>query len=448
MHPYIVQLKTPAAALFVVPLFVLLGIAALDFPYAPLQDLPEWIFQGYAFDRLVAGAPSVIYEIKRFPVPYALGQLIISACLVFASPSATSRILLALYTVTVLSAIDRVVVRYGVQQFVGWPIFLSIIALNAPFWNGYVAYQIGLIVLLLYLSLQPEARTDAKIVLLFSILAFFSHGCVFFAFAVFVGVYALHAHRVVQCLLGMLPSFVLLAWYLVGNGLSAKVDMISGVEQANFVFYKIYTLLKVAPYHDPLVFSFNPAVHFGQAYLACGLAVDFVFAVALGVLIVFAVQRTGYRALTLKPEFIAGALLLALTLVLPRTAAGLVNPGERLLYPALIGLTLGLFGDVRLPPAPQAVLAMSVIGGMALFAVGLTAGANAYREEARGAETTNAEKNAAIWREIWFGHRLVQGDAEMKYIERAWALNSMPTLPLGVETGLLATKAATAGSHD
>src|ERR1700730_6085344 len=114
-----------ATVIFSILVVMILGLAAFSFPYAPLEDLPEWIYQGYIFNELVSGTPSADFALKNFPVPYALFQTIASACLLFASPMAASRIVVFLYAGLSLYAINLVIARYRLDPYVAWPLLIS-----------------------------------------------------------------------------------------------------------------------------------------------------------------------------------------------------------------------------------------------------------------------------------------------------------------------------------
>jgi hypothetical protein len=432
--------KIPASLQFSAAVVLLLAFAALIFPYAPLEDFPEWIYQGYVFNKLAEGTPSALFEIKHYPVPYALLQLIVSGALLIASPMTASRIVLALYAIISLFAVHRVIARYRIEPLIGWPVLICVVVLNAPFWNGYMGYQSGLIVLLLYLSLPSASRTDPKWVVCFSLLAFFAHGWAFVAFLVFVGIYALYDRRVFACGFALLPSLALLAWYMMNNINHGELVVLSDVKNANIFLFKVYTLLKAAPYHNPIIFTFNAAQHFGYAYLGIGLALNAIFMLSLLAAAIVATRMTGWQALIRKPELLIGTILLALAIVLPPTGFEMANPGERVMYQALIALTIAIFDGVELPNAPKVILTCATLAGMVLFAFGLVAGSEAYNATFASAEAGQTAPLTPLASSSWFSHRLVQFDGRMKHVEAAWKANVMPSLPLEFETGLVSNK--------
>ncbi|WP_374545168.1 hypothetical protein [Rhodoblastus sp.] len=429
-----------ASILFPVAALALLAVAVVNFPYAALQDFPEWIYQGYVFNKLAVGGSSPLFDLKHYPVPYSLLQWLVSAVLLVVPPMAASKAIVALYGLVSIVVVRKVLDRNRIAPSIGWPILLSVAILNAPFWNGFMGYQSGVLVVLFFLTLPREQRSDWRFVLPFSLLAFFAHGWGFVALLAFIGAYALYDRRIWSCGAALLPSLALLAVYEKHNTIG-KMWAVFDLSDVNPIVYKIYTLLKLAPYHNPVAFDFNAAAHFGWPFVGMGLALDAAFLLAALTLAVIAVRRLGWRAILFRPEMLAGAGLLILALALPPTMADWGNPGERLMIPAMIALTLALFSGFDAPPsAERAVLGAALLGGVALLAVGLVAAGRAYDNDPlqnvvapEGAAATGAKAN-------WFGHRLTQFDAKMKHAESAWRADAMPSLPLDFETGLLVAK--------
>ncbi len=426
-----------ATIIFSVLVLTILGLVAFSFPYTPLEDLPEWIYQGYVFNELASGTPSPDFALKNYPVPYALFQTIVSACLLFASPMATSRIVVFLYAGLSLYAINRVIARYRLDPFVAWPLLISTVVLNSPFWNGYMGYQFGLTVILLYLALPERFQVDAKWICLFSVLGFFAHGWAFISILVLIGCSALFKRRVFAACLGVAPSIALLAWYQIRNVNPGVLSEFLHVEHVNIFAYKIYTVLKAAPFHNPIVFGFNASERYGIVFLGAGLIVDAIFLIALAVLAVFAIRKSGSIAILRRPQLLAGVLLLLLAAGLPPTGFGMANPGERVMYPATIALLIAIFADVELAVVPKAILGCALAAGVGLFALGLVGASTAYRAEAASFDP-KASPPPVISRDLLFGHRLVQFEEKMRLLQQAWRDDVMPTMPLAFETALIA----------
>ncbi|HUI21219.1 MAG TPA: hypothetical protein VLZ74_09265, partial [Methylocella sp.] len=311
------QTSDKYAYTFAITAFLLIIFVLMSFPYAPFQDFGEWVYQSYIFNQLASGHPSSEFRLVTYPVPYALSQLITSLVLTLYSPMVASKIIGMLYGLAILLAIHRLITKAKLDPLVGWVFFVSVVALNSPFWNGYMGYQFGLAILLFYLSLPLDSRTEVLPVLVFSILAFFAHGFIYLTMLVFVGVYALYSRRVFQSALGLLPSLCLLIWYKLQNEGSGELNEWFPVHAVNIIGYKIYTLLKAAPYHNIMAFDVSAVDHFGPFYFVLGMLIDLMFIVSLGVLAYTAVRQSSLRTIVSKPEFVIAAILLLVAFALP-----------------------------------------------------------------------------------------------------------------------------------
>jgi hypothetical protein len=434
---------------FCVFLFLIFVLAL--FPYAPLQDLPEWVYQGYLFNELISGKPSSEFALTTYPVPYALFQLTTSAVLLLFSPMMTSKIVVIIYGLLVLLAIHLFISRAKIDPLVGWVFLTSVAALNSPFWNGYMGYQFGLIVLLFYLSLSSEARTEVFPLLLFSLLAFFSHGIIYASILVFAGIFSLYNRRIFQCALGLLPSLCLVVWYKLKNRSTGEMNELFQLHDVNTVAYKIYSLLKAAPYHNAILSNFNSVEYFGSLYIILGMLIDAIFMLSLGMLAYAAVTRSSLRAIALKPEFVIAAILLLVAIALPPAVLGIANPGERLTYPALIAFAMAVYTGPELPLVPKVTLTAALIAGYGLLALALIPASGLYREMNKGYKPGDLEKNESSILEPWetqrkisssylFGHRFMQYDDKMKKLEEAWRMSTMPAIPLAFDTALIVAK--------
>lgn len=439
------------SVIFAFSVFLFLIFVLALFPYAPLQDLPEWVYQGYIFNELISGKPSSEFALTTYPVPYALFQLITSAVLLLFPPMMTSKIVVVIYGLLVLLAIHLFISRAKIDPLAGWIFLTSVAALNSPFWNGYMGYQFGLIVLLFYLSLPSKARTGVFPLLLFSLLAFFAHGIIYASILVFAGIYSIYNRRIFRCALGLLPSLCLVVWYKLKNKSAGELNELFQLHDVNIIMYKIYTLLKAAPYHNAIVFNFNSVDYFGSFYLIIGMLVDAIFMLSLGMLAYAAVTRSSLRAVALKPEFVIAAILLLVAIALPPTVLGIANPGERVMYPALIAFAMAVYAGPELPPMPKVTLTATLIAGYGLLALALIPASGLYREMNKGYKLEDMGKNESSMLEpqetqrgisgrYLFGHRFMQYDDKMKKADQAWRMGTMPTIPLAFDTALIVAK--------
>ena len=305
----------------------------LFYEYPPLQDYPEWIYQSLVFNDLLTRGPSDLFFIKHYPIPYTLSQLVMSGLLVFVSPLATSKIVFVVYMVAALFLTRLAVSRFELNETVAAPFFVCVFVLNSGFWNGYIAYQVGLMIFILYLCQSDERRIDPLVILLFSILLFFAHGLIYATFCLTCGIYCLYNRRIWAPAVAMLPSVFLLAWYVWENDVSLinKPFALNGIVQ--FVTYKVYTAMKAGPYQDFIFNGVGDSQRLRPLYLL-GILVNLFFLIALVMCCASVLWKEGAKEIARRAELVSSFILMVIFLALPATLTGVVNPGERLLYPA------------------------------------------------------------------------------------------------------------------
>jgi hypothetical protein len=429
--------------------FWFVGLAAFMlivwFPYGALQDLPEWIYQGCVFNQLWSGHAHAAQEfyLKTYPVPYTSVQLLISGFLVLFDPIMTSKLIVVLYGTLSVWVTHRLIKTFDLDRGLAWPVLIAAFVLNGPFWNGYMGFQFGLVLFVLYLSLRLEQRTHWAVLVTFSVLAFFTHGIIFFAVILASGAYSLKERRLLVFIPAMLPSALLASWYVLKNVTPAVggvpvllPDFVTAAE------YKIYTFLKLGPYHNFVIFGADDAARFGRPFLVLGIMSNVAFLTGM-VLLVLAGVRTNWRIRVRSAEFLAGGVLVSIAAVLTPTALGVGNPGERLLYPAFVLFTIIALSPPRpsstgrLRTAASLVLSIGLVVGFALSSAGLIGAGISYGRKDRTAHGSSGEPVGDGRDRTLFAHRLVQFDDRMKETERAWRAGESLTLPLAFDTALL-----------
>lgn len=272
---------------------------------------------------------------------------------------------------------------------------------------------------------------------MFGMASFFSHGLIYVPFCVTAGVYCLIRRRVGSLLVGLLPSVSLLVWYLSANPPSTLSYPIAlhGLEEQ--IVYKIYTILKAGPYHD-FIIDDGDAKRFVAIYWS-GIATNVLFLLIGISYCVSAIGRRGVRSAVGCGEIIAGGILLIVMLALPPTAFGIANPGERLLYPALILGSAFIFKRGMASRNLQYSVAGTVVVGLTLSA--LSIGAADMKRSPGSRPATNGEglltKDPAQ-REL-FAHRL-EFEEKMRAAQLSWTTGEMPTLPLAFDTALVGSR--------
>lgn len=408
-----------------------LGLAALAAaailvpPYPPLQDYPEWAYQGQLLARLFQGLPIGEVRLADKPIPNSSVQLLLGLLSVVLSPALAARLfLLALIGASVAMALA---LGRQFQPRAPWAfaaLLLVVVFLNAAFWNGYANFQLGMLILGGWFLLDEARRGRAGVILLFSLALFFTHAMVFAAFGILLGITAVLEGRMRATVLGLLPAAGLTAWYvLAGIGGGGEEGRSLG-SLVSFLAYKIYTFAKLGPYHN-FVFAeggdgaLRPLLHWG------GVAVNILFAAGL-VLAMLLGLRDAIRAGRLaRAPLAAAALLLAAFAVLPDLVQNVVNPGERLMLPALLMLLLIL-------PLPPWLVRTLGLGGLVLAAniLLLVTTRHGWEEPLHWTQLEGRPSEL-------FRHRPTAFACKWEEMRRNAAAGDMPRQPLSFGTSIL-----------
>ncbi|MFZ4407420.1 MAG: hypothetical protein ACOYOH_08765 [Paracraurococcus sp.] len=416
------------------PAALTLAIAAvlLAAPYPPLQDFSEWAYQGALLARLLGGLPVTEVSLVTHPVPNSLAQALLGvlAMLLPATLAAYTFLLALLGSGLALSlALGR---RHRPASAGAFAVLLLVAFIgNTPFWNGYVNYQLALLLFGAWFLLPPARREDAGPILAFGLLIFLAHAAVFAAFCVLVAVRALAKRRLRGAALGLAPVGVLGVWYVL-VGTAEPAEPAAGLDSLGaFLAYKAYTLSKLGPYHN-FVFVEGGDEALRPALYWAGTAVNLLFVAGLFGALGFGLRRAWRRRSLDQAPLLAAALLVGLFLVLPRVAQHVINPGERLLIPAVLMLLLAV------PLPGRAVRPLAALGGLALAAniagFALPHGDWSVPVHFRTMEAMGGAR--ALYR-----HRPTSFACKWAELERSVVTGEAPRLPISFRTSLLTTTA-------
>ncbi len=397
-------------------------------PYPPVQDFIEWTYQADIMTDPGFGTAPPGVRLAEHPVPNSLFQLVLAAlALAMPAPIAGKVFLLGYVAVSVALAwaLSR---RYHPEA---WGAVTSILLItflfNTPFWNGYGNYQTGLLLFAAWFLLPAERRTAPPLILVFAVVFFFTHAMIFAAFAVIVGLQALTERRVVSTALAFLPSLALAAWYVLRNDPPAEEDVPGQVEQLNHLVYKAYTLAKIGPYHN-FVFDVGGDAALRPAMFWSGTAINLLYAAGLVAALAWGLWTAmRQKALPLVPAA-AAAVLGVLFLVLPsRIQTVLVNPGERLMYPALLLLLLFL-------PLPRPLIRAL---GASVIVLLLSLSTLAFGEHPWGASVSPAGPQHMDPERLLFWHRPTAFVCKWQEMQRRRAEHDVARVPITFRTSLL-----------
>lgn len=324
-------------------------------PYPILHDLPEWMYQGWLFRALLSGDAAVAanFELVAYPVPNSISQVGMGLLNFVLPPVLAGKVWLGLYLIA--ASVLWLFICRRLQAGAGGIMHLLLtvlITLGPGFWNGYINFQIGLLLFALYLFLTVTGRLQNSVWLfIFSLLIFFSHAAVF---AVFVLVNLLFFIFSVRRRYGvdsaaLLPSLLLLAWYAVNKLSGAEGYVSQAMGASKWVQYKAYTLAKQGPFHNFIQHDGKSSLESFDLLYQLGFLVNFVVAVffiAWFAGLCFALIRGQLPSLfradnsrLLWPVTLCIGVVLLGFLLGGSNSFGVVNPGERLL---IVGLLMAL----------------------------------------------------------------------------------------------------------
>lgn len=415
------------AAVLVTPVIAVTG-------YMALQDFGEWNYQGYVLGRAFRGESMGVATLKDYPVPYTLGNVVIGVLSTALSPLVAGIGAIAIQVAVGAMVVAAVIRSRGLDWRTALPILGTLVILGSGFWNGYSAHQIGLAALTASLAVPRYSRTRPAVVVVFSLLTFFSHALVFLAYAIVLGVLALADRRVLRTTLAMLPSVGLTLWYAAYSPPEGAGGGVSSSSPVAWVAYKGYTFAKSGGYQNLVVNGVGDA----RPVMLLGSAIN---AALVGLILLLAlphILKLGRASWRDNPDVISGSALLALGIALPAFFLGIVNPGERLIGPGLIVLTIAA---LEAGGWPRLRLIAAGVATAGLLVTGFSSATLAMKSERGDAAPQDPsptfDESSSSRTDVLFSHRLDQMESRYDVAERAWDDKAEPTVPLIFNEGLL-----------
>ncbi len=313
-------------------------------PLPPLQDYMAWAYQGWLGAALLHGSPALAarFAVVHYPVPNVLSQAALIALDLGMGAALAAKLWIgALITVFAAACLWGARALPAGQRGAAALLLFLCFAVNSAFWDGYSNYQFSILVFLCAVLLRD--RLTVWTTGLAGLLLFSCHASTFFAFVVFVAADAALDRKRRARLVGLAPALLLLAWYTLARrtpsvGQGDAAPLYGGL--VHHLAYKAYTLSKIGPFHN-LVDHANRSFRDRSPLLyRAGVGLNVLFALGFAGLLATAFAR-GKKAFA-DPLLLTASVLLTLFLLAPNKSVGVVNPGERLLYPALLLCFLSL----------------------------------------------------------------------------------------------------------
>lgn len=330
-------------------LLVLTSLAwLLPWPYPPLQDFVEWIYQGSLFAGLLSGDKAVTsaFTVVGYPIPNSISQIGMGLMMLVWPPMAVGRMWLCLYLASFVTvgwfAMRKLRADVGAAMFV---VLLGAAALNACFWSGYINFQIAVLLLAAFFVVHElYGKRSAWLIALFGVGIFFAHAAIFAAFVMWVGLRDVLWRRDPRAAVALVPSLALLAWYILAR--SPEIEPRPPLPYDNllqFLFYKAYTFMKLGPFHNFVAEDGASWAVRNPLLYKVGVGANLVFAAFLGLTILMSyvdTVRTRQFDADRMTALLPPLALFAAFAVAPAWLPGVVNIGERFLIAAVVMILL------------------------------------------------------------------------------------------------------------
>jgi hypothetical protein len=409
------------------------------FSVPPLQDYGDWTYQGYLLHRILTFAPAPAM-IKLWPVPNSITEVALVLLGFVLSPIAAARAwivvyLLAAFIIMAFASRDHEGRVSGAKLL----LLIGLGVAHAPFWTGEINYQVGLLLLVLYVILCSRDRDPGLVFFgVYAVVMFFCHGLCLGMLLVYEGWRSLRKGRVVRLGLAILPVILLAIWYKTMDPRTelATLDTMPhllGIKDV--IGYFVYQVAKTGPYHN---FFFDGMGDYQRAPILywAGSVANLAFAGCMGVLFLSWI-RGSWRDPSCRTELLTALTFILLAAVNPSGSLGIANTGERLIAPALI---LAVISVERRTIAQYAGASLMMLSAMVFIWFGVAA----TRVPSAGAVPSNGIVSDPSERfHVLFWHKTFQFAPQAEAAERAWASGTVPTSPIAFETSLLLRKPAT-----
>ncbi len=198
--------------------------------FLPLQDYPDWLYQGFILSKFTRHAHPAAFSLKLYPIPYSTFSVLLAMLDLVLPPETSGKVLLtlmivgfifgSLYFLTSLEARESAVLYIPL-----------VLCFNSFFFLGNCSYYLGLAMLLLFSGYLIRTGREANRALVAATLVvlFMTHLLPYLAAVGVIAILAAHGLRdrsarpTITSLIVILPSGLLLIWYVLGRILSGDL---------------------------------------------------------------------------------------------------------------------------------------------------------------------------------------------------------------------------------
>ena len=349
-------------------------IAVAPAPY--LHDFAEWLYQGEILALKITDPQSVAgYTLAPYPVPNSLAPALLAVLCLFFEPILAGKIFLIALLLGWLWTI-RIFVKRHVPVYAQGAVMLllvSVVVFASFFWYGFVSYQLGLLLLILFFSSYSE-KWSLSLMIFIGILLFFSHAMIFLVWCLFLGLVFFsdkgQLHK--NALLTIFFIAPLPIWFILGRQLTGFVAPVADARLAGimeFLMIKFASPAQHGGFRNMIQPDGSSLLEFYPWVYGLGAFSTLLVVIMLAIFVLMAIFKTyliknmsdesrpGSNLMTFKGDGISpngdfenhkpgksfvvisrklGIVLMVLYCVAPFNFFGLIDPGGRLLLPLLI----------------------------------------------------------------------------------------------------------------
>ncbi|HYL60049.1 MAG TPA: hypothetical protein VEU51_14355, partial [Candidatus Acidoferrales bacterium] len=195
--------------------------------FPPLQDYPDWLYQGWILSRMLAGHAPAGYRIAPYPVPNTIVTLTLGLLDLATSPETAGKLVVTFAIATFIAG--SLFVMTALNKSERNPLLLVplVFVFNYFLLGGELAYLLGLGIFFLFAgylirTLPSPEHASPGLIVIASCALFFTHIAAYAAAGlVLIAVVCANRRRIVlfRVILPLIPSGLLLTWSFVGQKL-------------------------------------------------------------------------------------------------------------------------------------------------------------------------------------------------------------------------------------
>lgn len=307
-----------------------------------LGDYAEWTYQGVLLRNLLQGHADAAYLLKHYPVPNSATTIGLGLLMLFlpwqiaGKVWLSSGIVLGLVSALQLQRATGTTERWQLLVFTGGAI------LGTAFWFGFENFLLGTFLAVLFAALLLSGLTTQWGFGAMLVVTFFCH-MIPFGFALALLFFYAVQNRRWRLLWQMIPSLLLTVGYFVGRAMHGNADAQAGMVESvgygtpMFLAFKANSLLKNWGFVNPAYGQHDSVLLLivGKMLFLFLLVLNLTIALAALVLLLRAAWQSYRGSSADRFLWFTIALFAFVGLLLPGAAAGISDPGGRMLQVAI-----------------------------------------------------------------------------------------------------------------